>query len=70
MKTYFDVCFVGVVVYSSIFKDKVQLNVGVGVNLSNCEPTVCVNSVAKSLGISPIRREDYLAWTFNCLEQV
>ena len=55
----------GVVVYSSIFRDKVQLDIGMGLNLNNAEPTVCLNTLLDQ----PVTREEYLAWTFNSLER-
>ena len=58
----------GVVVYSSIFRQKVQINAGMGVNLSNEDPTLCVNRLIQNLGLEHLSREKYLALTFNELE--
>jgi biotin--protein ligase len=38
------------------------------VNLSNTEPTKCINQLALDLGLNPISREILLARTFNTLE--
>ena len=55
-------------VYSSIFRQMVVLDVGMGLNLSNAEPTVCLNSLLGDDQV--ITREEYLAWTFNSLEKL
>ena len=55
-------------VYSSIFRQMVVLDVGMGLNLSNAEPTVCLNSLLGDDQV--ITREEYLAWTFNSLERL
>jgi len=59
----------GVIVRSSVFKAKIQINVGMGLNLNNQEPTISVNSLIKTkLGKKGASREQYLAGTFNNLE--
>ena len=39
-------------------------------NLSNAEPTKCINQLALEVGLSPIPREMLLARTFNILESL
>ena len=45
-----------------------QVVVGCGVNLSNKEPTKCINQMALELKLNPISREMLLARIFNILE--
>ena len=58
----------GVLIYTPTIGTTVQANIGVGVNLSNEEPTKCINQMAKEKNLSPISREIFLSQLFNKLE--
>ena len=58
----------GVLIYTPTIGTSVQANIGVGVNLSNEEPTKCINQMAKEKGLNPISREIFLSQLFNKLE--
>ena len=45
-----------------------QVSIGCGVNLSNIEPTKCINQLALDRELNPISREMLLARTFNIFE--
>ena len=55
-------------VFTSVMGDPVQISIGCGVNLSNKEPTKCINQIAIEQSLNPISREVLLAGTFNSLE--
>ena len=52
----------GVVIFSSIFKDQITFNVGLGFNLNNSKPTLSFNQLLKNEKLS---REEYFARIFN-----
>lgn len=66
----------GAIAFSSFFRNKLTCNIGMGVNLSNEHPTVCINKVIEEWNCShsgnnplvPISRETYFARTFNFIE--
>merc|ERR1719510_564324 len=58
----------GVVIFSSIMGDIVQITIGCGVNLSNKEPTKCINQICIEQELAPISREVLLARIFNSFE--
>ena len=58
----------GVVVLSSIFKDEMIFNIGLGFNLDNSKPTLCVNNLLEENHTPKITREEFFAEFFNCLE--
>ena len=60
----------GVVILSSVFKDEISFNIGVGFNLANAEPTLSFNDLLKTQGIPPLDSEIYFARFFNCLEMM
>ena len=55
---------------SSILRSTLVLNVGCGLNLDNEEPTLSVNQLLARLEAAPASREDYLAHTFNALDNL
>jgi len=59
----------GVVVLSSVLRDEMTFNIGIGFNLANSEPTLSFNDLLKKQGLSPIDKETYFAKFFNCLEK-
>ena len=58
----------GVVILSSVFRDEISFNIGVGFNLANEKPTLSFNNLLKTQGIPPLDSEIYFAKVFNCLE--
>ena len=58
----------GVVVFTSVMGDQMQISIGCGVNLSNKEPTKCINQMSIEQNLNPISREVLFAGTFNSLE--
>jgi biotin-[acetyl-CoA-carboxylase] ligase BirA-like protein len=58
----------GVVAFSSIFQDQMTFNVGLGFNLSNDKPTMCLNGLLAEHGQSLMSRETFFAQVFNVLE--
>ena len=58
----------GVVILSSIMKDQIIFNIGLGFNLDNKEPTLSFNALLNSEGMPPISKEIYFAKVFNTLE--
>jgi biotin-[acetyl-CoA-carboxylase] ligase BirA-like protein len=61
-----DVKVGGVLAFSSICGGEAVCNIGVGFNLDNREPTVCLNRLLKS----KVPREVYFALVFNALEEL
>ena len=58
----------GVVVLSSVFKNEMVFNIGLGFNLDNKKPTLCLNDLLQEKQIDRMSREDFLSRVFNCLE--
>ena len=58
----------GVVILSSVLRDEISFNIGLGFNLANAEPTLSFNDLLKTQGIPPLDSEIYFAKVFNCLE--
>ena len=58
----------GVVVFSSVFKNEMVFNIGLGFNLDNKKPTLCLNDLLQEKQIDRMSREDFLSRVFNCLE--
>ncbi|OWA51482.1 Biotin--protein ligase [Hypsibius exemplaris] len=66
----------GVLVTSSIFRDKATCNVGIGVNISNSEPTTCLNDLicatneSRKTKLEPFTIERFIARTLTELERL
>ena len=58
----------GVVIFSSIFRDRVTFNIGLGFNLDNSKPTLSFNDLLTREGLQKLSREEYFARVFNQLE--
>lgn len=66
----------GVLVNSTIHLDTIVCNIGVGINLSNCSPTVSINELVKEFNLrhkknlSLLEYEYLLAKIFNSIENL
>ncbi|EDO41056.1 predicted protein, partial [Nematostella vectensis] len=66
----------GVLVTSSITGNTLHAVVGMGINISNSEPTTCINDIIREYNtshntiLSPICLEMVLARTVNCMEKL
>ncbi|XP_015836200.1 biotin--protein ligase isoform X2 [Tribolium castaneum] len=61
----------GLVVTSTIFSNFAIVNIGCGVNLSNQNPTICINDlIEKNTVMQPIAYEKYFAAVFNEIERL
>ncbi len=58
----------GVLLKSSVFKDKIIVTIGAGTNLNNQHPTVSINQILQETGIEVLGHEVFLARTLNSLE--
>ena len=58
----------GVVVFSSVFKNEMVFNIGLGFNLDNKKPTLCLNDLLQEKQIDRMSREEFFSRVFNCLE--
>ena len=59
----------GILVQSTMMGERFHCSVGVGINLSNEEPTLCLDKILKSNGVPTISREELIARTLNRYEQ-
>ena len=60
----------GVVVLSNIFRNEMVFNIGLGFNLDNSQPTICVNDMLREGHLPKLSREEFFANFFNCLESL
>jgi biotin--protein ligase len=60
----------GILVTSSIENGKFSLLIGIGLNVSNTSPTICVNDVARRAGVSETCREAVLASFMHIFEEM
>lgn len=56
----------GILCQSSAYKDRFDIVIGVGLNVSNSDPSVCLNDALK--GAAPLTREEVLVGLLNRLE--
>ena len=59
----------GVVVLSSVFKDVMVFNIGLGFNLDNAKPTLSLNALLENENERKLSRESYFARLFNTIEK-
>ena len=60
----------GVLLKSSVFKDKIIVTIGAGTNLNNQHPTVSINQILQENGHEVLDQEVFLARTLNSLEML
>ncbi len=60
----------GVVAFSSVFRDTMTFNVGLGFNLDNEKPTRSLNRILVENGHDKLSREEFFARVFNELEKL
>ena len=60
----------GVILKSSVFRDKIIVTVGAGINLNNQHPTVSMNQILRENGHEVLDQEVLLARTLNSLEKI
>lgn len=61
----------GLVIASTVEEKQAVVNIGCGINLSNSEPTLCINDLITSLGVrKSLPLEDFLAIVFNEIERI
>ncbi|KAJ8026735.1 Biotin--protein ligase [Holothuria leucospilota] len=66
----------GVLVTSSCMDRDIHALIGVGFNVANSKPTLCVNDLISDLNekkqtdLKPLRVEEVIAWTMNVLEKM
>jgi len=62
----------GLIATSSFVGDQVVCNIGLGFNLTNSEPTTCLQDLLLELKAkaAPLSLEKFLALTFNRLESL
>ena len=58
----------GVVVLSNIFRNEMVFIIGLGFNLDNSQPTICVNDMLQESHLPKLSREEFFSNFFNCLE--
>ena len=60
----------GVLLKSSVFRDKIIVTIGAGTNLKNQYPTVSINEILRENGHEVLDQEVFLARTLNSLEKL